>query len=365
MPIETMVDNGRCIVTKDTTYHFTEMFDRYTGLQITGNVKGSDEDPFMRSFPSLLDLGAMGSCLHGRSGLCVKAGVECYQSGLTFEEPHMSLSMYKWIIDSVNGKTFQVALGGRGDPNKHPHFVEMMKYARDNGVIPNYTTSGLGLTRKEVDATADFSGAVAVSWYRSQYTLDAIDAFLNAGCITNIHYVLGNNSIDEATRRLQDGTFPNVNAVIFLLHKPVGLGSEKNVLSDDDPRVAEFFDLVDKGEFDHQIGFDSCTIPGIVNHTHNINSQSIDTCEGGRFSAYISPSGIMTTCSFDQSLKYGVQVGPDDLTIEEAWNSESFSNFRAHFENSCLECPNRKMCYGGCPLTPQIVLCNRSERKHT
>ena len=36
--------------------------------------------------------------------------------------------------------------------------------------------------------------------------------------------------------------FPKVfNAIIFLLHKPVGLGQENNVLKAEDPKVKEFF----------------------------------------------------------------------------------------------------------------------------
>lgn len=54
---------------------------------------------------------------------------------------------------------------------------------------------------------------------------------LSAGGKTNIHYVLGYNSIDEAIERLRTNDFPlGINAVIFLLHKPVGQGSKKNVL---------------------------------------------------------------------------------------------------------------------------------------
>lgn len=65
---------------------------------------------------------------------------------------------------------------------------------------------------------------------------------VSAGVTTNIHYVLGRNSIDEAIEHLQQEDFPDgINAVIFLLHKPVGLGTQTNVLSPDDERVKEFF----------------------------------------------------------------------------------------------------------------------------
>ena len=78
----------------------------------------------------------------------------------------------------------------------------------------------------------ELCGAVAISWYRQKHTYRAIQMLLDAGIKTNIHYVLGNNSIDEAIERLKNNDFPKgVNAIIFLLHKPVGLGQESNVLN--------------------------------------------------------------------------------------------------------------------------------------
>ena len=128
-----------------------------------------------------------------------------------------------------------------------------------------------------------YCGAVAISWYRQQHTLDAIQALIHAGVKTNVHYVLGNNSIDEAFDRLKKKDFPKgINAVIFLLHKPIGLGREENVLKLQDVKVREFFHLVDRGNFPFKVGFDSCSVPGIVNCCQKIEPDSIDTCEGGR-----------------------------------------------------------------------------------
>jgi sulfatase maturation enzyme AslB (radical SAM superfamily) len=32
-------------------------------------------------------------------------------------------------------------------------------------------------------------------------------------------------------------------------------------------------------------------------------------------------------------------------------------------KNACPTCSKRTLCMGGCPLVPEIVLCNRKERK--
>ena len=299
----------------DKEQKFVSIFDENTGFYmrsgIIENGKDTDVDPFMASFPQLIDIGVMGHCTHGKSGLCIKSGVECYQNGLGIQNPNMTLDNFKKIIDEGCTKgMFSVALGGRGDVDQHENFEELLAYCREKGVVPNFTSSGLGFTEEIVDICKKYCGAVAISWYRSDYTIKAINMLVNAGVTTNIHYVLGKNSIDETIERLKNNDFPKgINAIVFLLHKPVGLGSEKNVLSVKDEKVKEFFKVIDevtsKNSIDFQIGFDSCSIPGIINFTKNIDNDSIDTCEGGRFSMYISSDMIAIPCSFDnQDLKW-------------------------------------------------------------
>ena len=98
--------------------NFVSAFDEKSGKYMrTGILRGKKDtgvDPFMASFPELLDVGIMGHCIHGRTGLCVKAGIECYQDGLHRMEPNMSLEDFKSIVDQCRGRTFQIALGGCG-----------------------------------------------------------------------------------------------------------------------------------------------------------------------------------------------------------------------------------------------------------
>ena len=377
---------------EDPEYHFREFFDKETGLWITGDCEDGTT-PFRRSFPSLLDIGIMGHCPNGKAGICAKAGIQCYQNAPNSTRDNMKLEDFKTIIDQCKGKTFQVALGGAGDPNLHENFKEIVEYCRNNGIIPNYTTSGFNLTDKQVEISKQ-CGAVAVSQYSrleigqmpsyqiledgsriptemmqvfsetNPQTNIAIQKFLDAGITTNIHYVLGKNTIKEAIIRLKNNLFPEgINAIVFLLHKPVGLGQESNMLHYDDPEVKEFFELIDNEKFPFKIGFDACSVPGIINFTKNIDSRSTETCEGSRTSAYIDAQMNMMPCSFgNQDKSYYVSLY--DNTIKEAWESEVFNNFRNHLFKACPNCKNRVNCYGGCPIISNIVLCNRQERKY-
>ena len=352
-------------IINDKKFNFKYAFDTETGAYIRTGIldeNGNDtgDDPFMGSYPHLIDVGVMGHCTHGKTGLCAKAGIECYQRGMFVEKPNMTVEDFRWIAEQSKGKCNQFALGGRGDPDQHENFQEILQICRENNLVPNFTTSGYGMTPEIASLCKKYCGAVAVSWYRSEYTLRAIQMLLDAGVKTNIHYVLGNNSIDEAISRLEENDFPKgINAVIFLLHKPAGQGTVENMLSVSDPRVEIFFSLVDKGH-PFKVGMDSCNVPGAIRFCKSILPESLDTCEGGRYSCYIGADMIMVPCSFDQQKQYEVSL--KEMTIEDAWNSEPFEQFRDNMRKSCPECEKRELCLGGCPLMPEIVFCDSEKR---
>lgn len=126
-------------------------------------------------------------------------------------------------------------------------------------------------------------------------------------------------------------------------------------------KVKEFFQLVDTRDFPFKVGFDSCSIPGIINLCSKIDPNSIDTCEGGRWSMYVSADSVAMPCSFDnQELRWGFDL--HGSSIQEAWNSPQFNNFREYFKSSCSSCKDHSLCMGGCPIRRQIILCDRKER---
>lgn len=343
--------------------NFVTLFDPQTGAYLrTGIIKNGKDtgvDPFMASFPELLDVGIMGHCEHGQKGLCVKAGIECYQDGLHQNKPNMCLQDFESIVRQCRRRTYQFALGGCGDPDQHENFREILEICTKEGIVPNFTTSGLGLTQEKAILCRKYCGAVAVSWYRSEYTVGAIERLVNAGVKTNIHYVLNRFSIHEAVERLTMHDFPEgINAVVFLLHKPVGLGKRENIVTIDNEEFQRLIRLISSDKIAYKIGFDSCTVPALIHIKNNIAENSLDTCEGARWSAYISPDMKIMPCSFDnQEMRWAVDLR--EYTIEEAWNSRKFEDFRNCFRMACPDCENYRTCMGGCPIRPEIVLCEK------
>lgn len=342
--------------------NFISMFDEQTGKYIrTGvieNGRDTGVDPFMSSFPELLDIGIMGHCTHGKTGLCLAAGVECYQDGLNAENNNMSLADFKIIAEQCSGKTYQFALGGCGDPDQHEDFAEILKTCYEHQIVPNFTSSGFGMNDSIVALCKEYCGAVAISWYRNSYTVQAIELLVKAGVKTNIHYVINKDTVTEAVELLENNGFPKgINAIVFLLHKPVGLGSYDKMIRPDDDNFKRFLQLIDKTQYPYKIGFDSCTVPSLISYCKNIDLESLDSCEGARWSAYITPDMKMLPCSFDnQEQKWMVNLR--ECSIQEAWDSRVFENFRNSFRDSCPQCDKRQFCMGGCPIRPEIVICD-------
>lgn len=93
---------------------FDEKTGRYFRTGILVNGKESGKDHLWHRSLELLDVGIMGHCIHGKTGLCLKAGVECYQDGLHASHANMSVEDFKSILEQCRGNTFQIALEAAG-----------------------------------------------------------------------------------------------------------------------------------------------------------------------------------------------------------------------------------------------------------
>lgn len=358
-----MVDHvcGNMIIYKDETFNFYEIFNEENGTLIRSDVNGID--PVMRSFPELLDVGVMGHCDSGN--YCKNAGVDCYQRGSTECTSHMSVKNFESIARQASGKVFQIALGGAGDPNKHPQFKDILEICRKYRIVPNLTTSGFLLTDNEIELIEKYCGAVAVSWYsrlvngeeNNLNTIQAIENFVNAGCVTNIHYVISKDTIDEAITRMEQNLFPNIiNAIIFILYKPIGDGVIEKVLKNNDDRLDKFFELVIEKKHPYQIGFDTCFTPALLKYTDKISPISIDACEAATFSMYIDSQMNCFPCSFG-CWNENVSESLSNKTLKEIWVGERFTSFRKREKEKCINCKEKRLCQNGCRLGIDIDLC--------
>ncbi len=356
------------LIYKDSQYLFFEFFNPNNGFLIRSDSTTTGENPLMRSFPELLDVGIMGHCQSANQHICKNAGVDCYQMAKLSKRQNMSFENFCKIVNESSGKVFQIALGGAGDPNKHEYFERILDYSSSHHIVPNYTTSGYNLTEKEVLATKKYCGAVAVSFYSryiggresNEATIRAINQFVDRGCKTNIHYVVSTQSIDEIIFRLENALFPKgVSAIVLLLYKPSGFGILEKTLSYRSEKLKKLIELVESKNHPYEIGFDTCFTPALLQFSQKIDYTSIDFCESARFSMYIDCEMNAFPCSFD-ACKKQYMFPLKDKKIIDAWNSEQFRRFRSKQENSCKGCIRKENCFGGCTLFNSVDLCNKN-----
>lgn len=352
---------------EDKKYNFFELFNEKNGTLVRSNIIGTSCDATMRSFPELIDIGIMGKCDAAKVGMCSRAGVECYQNAIGSNKDNMSLADYERIMEQSKNRVFQVALGGAGDPNKHEKFEEILAMTREYGIVPNMTTSGYNISDDEISSIRKYCGAVAVSFYSrlrkdgkegNLVTIETINKFVDAECITNIHYVVSDETIEEAIYRLENNVWPQkISAIIFILYKPVGLGRREKTVKWDE-RMHLFLDAAIKRKHAYRVGFDTCFTPALAKYEDFLDIASIDACEAARFSMYIDSEMNAYPCSFDnQEGKYKVSL--KNKKIIDAWNSKEFEQFRTAKKNKCNGCERINLCNYGCGLELGIDLCEQ------
>jgi hypothetical protein len=332
-------ENGINVIAKYDKYYSNDDYQMYfnteSGFELIRGINGKP-DPFCLDMPALLDVGIMGHCKN-------KCDI-CYQGH--DKENHMELDNFKFIVDQCHSHTNQIALGGRGDPNHHPNFKEIVEYCRSKQVVPNYTTSGIDLTDEQIEISK-LCGAVAVSDYSKDFTYDAIRRFQTAGIKTNIHFVFTCKSAFKAFSFLKGHNpwndnvdLDKLNAVIFLLFKPVGKGSLHEELRPSKDQLQTFSDLALNNKAISKVGMDSC----LANHIEVPKNMEffITTCEAARQSAYISPSMEMIPCSFmDKGYSANLQKYEfGRRTLFSVWKLfDTFQQVRKKLKLNPKKCP--------------------------
>ena len=237
---------------------YNYVFDPETGFFARwGNTLG--EDPQFSPYgPEILDLeiSSGGDCM-GNCPFCYKCnGGDQPTHNMTFEE-------FKTILSKMPATLTQIAFGIM-NIQTNPDFFRMMEYAREKGIIPNYTCHGLDMTPELAERTAKVCGAVAVSLVNKQMTFRTIKMLLAQGMSqVNIHYMLSEETYDRAFRIVDEIAFDpemkGFNAIVFLQYKAKGRNPDgfNSVL--DTEKYKKLIEHCNMRQI--RCGFDSCSAP--------------------------------------------------------------------------------------------------------
>lgn len=340
-------DKVKLVRSKDYNYNFDKVDGKFMRWGET-----LEQDPKMSKFgPEILDLEIS-------SGKCMGKCPECYKCNGNVEyTTNMTLDKFKQIFHKVSkgGLLTQIAFG-ICDIGTNPDFFEMMKYAKEHGVTPNYTCHGLDMNEEYAKLTAEICGAVAVSVYNKEKSYNAVKMLVDAGMTqVNFHCIAHDKSFDKIKSIIDDiksdDRLKGLNALVLLRYKPKGNGIGKfNQLT-----VEQYKEILKYAkERGIRLGFDSCSAPLYLeaikdDKNYKIKSMFAEPCESALFSSYINCVGEFYACSFCEGEGMW-QQGLDVLNCEDfykdIWNNEKTIKFRNALLGNCRNCPMFNLCGG-------------------
>lgn len=172
--------------------------------------------------PEFMDVAINNLCY----GSCPYCYVEATHHGKNYDNVPGKIDSYFGSM-TYNQRPFQVAIGGAGEPTLHPEFAEILRKFYGLGIIPNYTTNGMHLTREVVDATVAFSGGVALTchphlekhWRRGISTLHDRTRL-------NLHIIISDKDSVQRFCSIYEEFNSVIDYFVLLPYQPVGFAPE-------------------------------------------------------------------------------------------------------------------------------------------
>ena len=278
----------------------------------------------------------------------------CYKSNGGDQPTHnMTFNEFKIIFSKLTEPPIltQIAFGIM-NISTNPDFFKMMGYAKENGVIPNYTCHGLDVTPEIAEFTAKTCGSVAVSIVNKEKTYDSVKMFTDAGMKqTNMHFMLSEETYDKAFEIIEDiSTDPrlsNLNAIVFLQYKAKGRNPDAFNSVNSPEAYRKLFNFCEEKKV--TCGFDSCSGPCFLKSIEGIDNEDllkmmVEPCESGLFSSYINCYGKFFPCSFcegenEWSNEEGIDVLHCENFIKDIWNSPKVIKWREELISNKRNCP--------------------------
>lgn len=312
--------------------------------------KDKNDDPQMCPFgPELLDLEIS-------SGFCKNNCLFCYKgNGPNQQVQNMTLETFKEVVDKFPKVLSQIAFGITS-LTANPDFFRMMDYCREIGIVPNFTMTGIDLSEELADEIVKRVGAVAISLHEKEPKVGyrAISMMADRDLKqTNVHLFTSRESLPFIRRifeQYKEGheALRKVNAFVLLGVKNKGRATEGKFHS---LSIDEFKELVSFAfENDVPIGMDSCSANKFMKVIEKMDLESenkqkmlesVEPCESGLFSSYISCDAKFYSCSFCED-KEEFGAGIDVLQFDsflDVWKHNRVNNWREKLLSYERACP--------------------------
>ncbi|MBI4744013.1 MAG: radical SAM protein [Actinobacteria bacterium] len=288
----------------------------------------------------------------------------CYVDGGCEVNDELSLNDIKRSIDIFSELgVFQIAFGG-GEPFAHPDLIEIVKYAREKGIVPNITTNGYYIEEElakecrifgQINISLDGVSGEALKLRGEESFLvadKAIKLLVKSGARVGINVVLSSVNFDHLEQSSEYARSNKIKDILLLRYKPLGRGQKNyNQLALKTDHLKRLFPLTQKISYKLGVRFraDCSLFPSLVYHAPDPTSLEywgMAGCDAGNNLVSITPQGRFKTCSFCYD------DGGIVFDLKEQWQENSHLNlFRKWNElasEPCKICKYLSLCKGGC-----------------
>lgn len=305
------------------------------------------------------------------TGRCPAKCSYCYASSSPDAEPGPDQASARRMLESLARlKVFHVALGG-GESTLRDDLFELAAYARSLGIVPNLTSSGLGMTQAlaercrvfgQVNVSIDGLGELHVE-SRGDTSFKAADralrSLLKAGVRAGINTVLSRQTFDALESLVAYAAEVGASEVELLRLKPTGRARE--VYADRRMTDAQHLALLPKvlelaRKYRIHLKLDCSFSPMICAHApplEVLEAFSVVGCDAGNSLGAILPDGSISGCSFVEA------SGRDGERLDALWTShpvlDAFRQYPLDPPEPCRSCPYRRVCKGGCKAVSTFV----------
>lgn len=290
----------------------------------------------------------------------------CYLSATPTGQDADLEELSRAMADLAAAGAHEIALGG-GEAALSPHTVRIAQRARALGLVPNLTTSGLGITAALAAELAPVLGQINVSLdgpLRTQSTeraaWRALDHLQAAGARIGVNTVLTQRSwpdLDELGHTLAER---GVAEWQWLRLKPSGRGV--NAYEHLALRPAQRHQiwprlLAIEAQTGLTLRIDCAMVPFLAEHhvpVERLRAAGIYGCPGGERLLARTAEGRWLPCSFAADLS---DARPS--AFDEAWRRdptlEAWRRRAAGPPEPCASCAYQAVCRGGCRVVAAVL----------
>ncbi len=299
---------------------------------------------------------------------CPARCTACYQDAGP-EQPEVARDLMTELDQIAQLGAFEVAFGG-GEVSLRPDLVALCAAARARGLVPNFTSSGFGISAELARALAPFVGQVNISldgvagisaevrgWDGARLALVAIQHLVDAGVRVGVNTVLSQPLLATPGALEELGaTLARVGVAEWqwLRFKPVGRGAAEDTrLAPEAKLLAQIWPraLQVEAQTGLRLRWDCALIPFLVDQglePELLGRLGLRGCPGGKDLLAIDAEGRASPCSFAAPERVESGIG---ATWAEA---PGLSRWRASPPvGPCVACELQPICRGGCKVVSQ------------